>query len=386
MSNEQTTPLVTDREASHRRITPEMVAVEMARVGKELRSLGSYVETANADAIRHWAHGIGDMNPLWTDEAYAVGTRWKGIVAPPTMVLCLDRNVLSSGPRGFPGLHGWHLGCSFEWLGPIVRDHSFRGRAWMESIEEVESSYAGGVAYDQTILTEIVDTVDDSLVCTARSFIRRFERDRARETKKYTRPAKQAWEGEEIQAIAERYRAEKLAIRGATPRYVDDVKVGGGVGELVRGPLTVTDCMAFNMGWGGAYVFAHGFAYEFLHKAPGAFPPNESNIPDSPERTHWVDAFAQQIGAPAAFDYGPQRVSWAGTLLTNWIGDDGFLSYLKVRILRPNYHGDLVTYGGRITDTDIASGTVEIVFEATNQLGEIVADGTATATLPRRKS
>jgi acyl dehydratase len=33
--------------------------------------------------IRHFADGLGDTNPLWTDEEYAKRTKWGGIIAPP---------------------------------------------------------------------------------------------------------------------------------------------------------------------------------------------------------------------------------------------------------------------------------------------------------------
>lgn len=252
----------------------------------------------------------------------------------------------------------------------------------MESVERVDSAYAGGDAYDQTILTELSDDTG-SLVCEARSMIRRFERDKARETKKYKRTHKQAWTDQQIAEVAERYANE--VIRGADPRYVEDVQVGETLPEMIRGPLTITDCMAFNMGWGGAYVFAHGYAYRFLRRAPGGFPPNESNIPDSPERTHWVDAFAQAIGAPAAFDYGPQRISWCGTLLTNWMSDEGLLKRMRVRNLRPNYHGDLVTFHGKVVSIgDESPRSVRIDIEGINQLDEVVCDATATVELPQR--
>jgi hypothetical protein len=144
------------------------------------------------------------------------------------------------------------------------------------------------------------------------------------------------------------------------------------------------DCIAFVTGWGGAFLFAHGFAHDFLKRHPDAFPRNESNIPDSPERTHWVDKFAQAIGAPAAFDYGPQRIAWCGTLLTNWMGDAGILRRLHPRILRPNYHGDTVWITGSVSSVSVAERKVEVSLEGRNQLDEVVADGTATVELPSR--
>src|SRR5690349_10200875 len=40
-------------------------------------------EQASRDGIRHYAHGFGDDNPLWTDPDHAAASRWGGVIAPP---------------------------------------------------------------------------------------------------------------------------------------------------------------------------------------------------------------------------------------------------------------------------------------------------------------
>jgi hypothetical protein len=55
------------------RITEEASAELRAHWGADSSASG-YLETAARDAIRHFAPGIGDTNPLWRDEAYAAGT------------------------------------------------------------------------------------------------------------------------------------------------------------------------------------------------------------------------------------------------------------------------------------------------------------------------
>ena len=114
------------------------------------------------------------------------------------------------------------------------------------------------------------------------------------------------------------------------------------------------------------------------------FPPNAANIPDSPERTHWSDEFAQAIGAPAAFDYGPQRIAWCGTLVTNWMGDDARLKRRSVQLLKPNYHGNTLMIGGVVRGVDHAAREVTIDLRGVNQLDELIVDGGATVTLPDR--
>ena len=41
---------------------------------------------------------------------------------------------------------------------------------------------------------------------------------------------------------------------------------------------------------------------------------------------------AKDIGAPGTYDYGPERVSCLSQLMTNWIGDNGFLKKLYAEV------------------------------------------------------
>jgi acyl dehydratase len=376
--------VVLGTEASYRQITPEMIERERLRIGKPLSRVQPHVEVATKDAIRHWVWGTGDRNPLYLDEEYARSTKWHDIIAPPGMVQCLDRNIIGASMRGFPGIHSWQLGNSFEWFAPILRDTDTIGYSTIESIEEVQSSYAGGLAVDQTIKMDLHDRATGTLLCTARTYLRRFARHAAARANKYGGRQKQSYTDDELREIASLYEQEE--IRGHAPRYVEDVVLGESLPKIVRGPITIMDCIAFNIGWGGAYIFANGYSWDFLKKHPGAFPPNESNIPDTPERTHYNDQFAQAVGAPAAFDYGPMRVTWTQTMITNWIGDDGMLTKHRARILKPNYHGDTIYITGQVSGVDAQAGEVHFEMEGRNQLGEVVVDATATAVLPRRQT
>ncbi|MDP6509730.1 MAG: MaoC family dehydratase N-terminal domain-containing protein [Dehalococcoidia bacterium] len=71
------------------------VAMETLRRMKEvpLRATFPYHEVATKDAIRHFAFGYRDTNPLWTDEEYASGTRYGGIVAPPTFLCSCQSGI-----------------------------------------------------------------------------------------------------------------------------------------------------------------------------------------------------------------------------------------------------------------------------------------------------
>ena len=64
-------------------ITDEKIDALRQRMGVERPIPYPYHTEASRDAIRHFAHGIGDLNPLWQDLEYANQTRWGDIIAPP---------------------------------------------------------------------------------------------------------------------------------------------------------------------------------------------------------------------------------------------------------------------------------------------------------------
>ena len=68
-------------------ITDDMIDALRQRIGQERPIPYPYNTEASRDAIRHFAHGIGDMNPLWQDPDYAAATRWGGVMAPPCFLL-----------------------------------------------------------------------------------------------------------------------------------------------------------------------------------------------------------------------------------------------------------------------------------------------------------
>jgi len=163
--------------------------------------------------------------------------------------------------------------------------------------------------------------------------------------------------------------------------------VGDVVPPIVKGPMTVTGFIAYAQGWGGLYIRANKLAWKQLVKHPGLGLPNAVGIPDVPERVHWENDLATDVGTPAAYDYGPERCSWLTHHVTNWMGDSGFLRRHNSQIRRHNPVGDWMTINGTVTaittDTD-GSPLVEITQEARQQDGELSATGVALVRLPSR--
>jgi hypothetical protein len=172
-------------------------------------------------------------------------------------------------------------------------------------------------------------------------------------------------------------------VRGATPRYWEDVQVGDVLPRMVKGPMTVTGFICYAQGWGGLYIRANKLAWKMQQKHPGTGIKNRFGVPDCPERVHWDEAFALEVGA---YDYGPERCSWLTHQLTNWIGDDGFLRKSKCQIRRHNPDGDVIFIDGTVTRKFVEDGKhlVEISQKAVTHRGELSASGAAIVELPSR--
>lgn len=363
-------------------ITEEALQELRKRIGKRVKStLEPWVSEANADAIRHFAHGIGDDNPLWTDLDYATKTRYGTIIAPPTFLYATDR-VISGYVGGLPGVHAMFAGSDWRWYLPIRLGTKIRTEVYLKDLVEHKTKYAGR-AIQQIYHGDFFDNQGMKLAeCDSWCF--RTERGTAREKGrkyKHIKPRK-VYSQEEIDRIAELYDREE--IRGNRPRYWEDVEEGEALPKIVKGPMTVTGFLAFVQGWGGLYIRAHKIAFKQFRKHRGLAIPNAYGIPDVPERVHWEADLAKAIGTPEAYDYGPERVSWMAHLMTNWIGDDGWLERLNAKIVRHNPVGDTLYISGTVAQRyqKEGRGFVECKLLATNQDGEHSCEAEATVILP----
>jgi acyl dehydratase len=342
---------------------------------------------ATRDNIRHYAHGIGDDNPLWCDPDYATQGRFGTIVAPPSFVFALNR-ILSGYVGGLPGIHAMWAGADLTWHQPIVRGTEVRTKAHLKDLVEHQTSFAGR-AVQQIYHVDYHDAADDTLLGSGDSWCFRTERDTARElgtkyAKAKARPPMRYSAGD-LEEIFGRYDAE--ALRGAETRFHEDVEVGQDLPPMVKGPMTVTGFIAYAQGWGGLYIRANRMAHKQLRKHPGLGIANAFGIPDVPERVHWENDLAAEVGTPAAYDYGPERCSWLTHHLTDWMGDDGDLRRHQCQIRHHNVVGDWIVITGKVTGKGVdgeGRPVVEIEQVAHNQHGDVSARGQGTVGLPSK--
>jgi acyl dehydratase len=366
-------------------ISPEALEALRRRVGV-VYPARAWNEFATRDAIRHFAEGLGDPNPLWSDPEYAAAGPHGGIIAPPTFLhVFSSAGATISGP-GLPGVFALYAGDEFEFVRPVREGERIVGRHCILELQERRSRWASAGLH-QLLETAYYDEAGE-LVGRLVNRLVRAGRGQARTTSKTDKTYEPyRYSKSEMKEIAESYQAEER--RGDVPRHVESVTEGDSLGHVTKGPLTVTDMVTWMMGWGGPLCKAHGIAYSFFRKHPGAAIVDPvTNIPDFAEAAHWDMAFAQRSGVASMYDIGFQRVAWFGHLVTNWMGDHGRLRRLKVDLKTPNYVGDCTWIRGEVARVAADEGGEQVVhcaLWADNQRGHRHAVGSAEVVLPSER-
>jgi len=359
----------------------------VARIGKPVPMGQQFNEVATKDAIRHFAEGYGDNNPLWNDEKYARNSRFGCMVAPPLFLYSCEALGIGAAGMGLPGAHGLWASDEWEWFRPVLVDERIDVEGKLVELKEVWGRFAERL-FDQVGETTYMDgkgNVVARRLMLCRRFIRYPETGKGEKRDKYRDIANHKYTQDELDRIFSDY--DKEQIRGPIPRYWEDVKVGDELTHVVKGPLTVTDLIAWCIGVGPApFIRAHGIRLAYDRQHPAAALPNSLGIPDIPQRVHWEKELAQSIGIPAPFDQGNQRITWVSQVMTNWMGDDGFLKKMTVQLRRPNLIGDTCWCRGKVVRKAVEHGQhlVDCELWADNQRGERSATATASAVLPSR--
>ena len=357
-------------------------ALEEARelIGVDLRRTGQQWNTeASPDAVRHFCWGLGDDNPLFTDPDYGAGTKWRSALAPGCFLYTIDTTVVAPKLRGIQWLYG---GTDFEWYEPIRHRDRFTVSAKL--LDAVEK--AGGKAAKFIIQTGETRYTNQhgQLVCVAHGHTARTARSKASGGLSYAPRETHSYSPEELEAIGHAIETEEL--RGASPRIWEEVEVGTAIQPMLKGPLNITDMICWYSGGGHSYQ-SHRRAVMHRRRHPAdAFVNAETGAQDSAARGHTESRMAREVGMPGGYDVGPQRISWMGQLMTNWMGDEGFLRRLNVSVRRPNIFGDVSWCRAEIVERRIDDGAhvVDLALRVENQLGEVTAKGEATVALPVR--
>lgn len=343
---------------------------------------------ATRDTIRHYAWGIGDDNPLYCDPDYAATTRWGTVIAPPTFYYGVFDAVVAPG---LPDVQWFYAGAKWRFFKPARRGDVFDVKAAYVGAKPVSGDKVERMIL-QTGLVEYRDQTGD-LQASVDSHCFRVARSGASGGLSYAPRDEHVYTAAEIDEI--RHRAITEYRRGAETLYLEDVGVGDVLPGTIRGPIVQMDMTAYYAGAVGTSGYKSTklkWKYQhWAHHAPEKLPNNYDRsyfgAKVLPSIGHQDKKIAvSELGMPGPYDNGPQRIAMLATCVTNWMGDDGFIRELDIRLHLPVIFGDCTITRGHVTGARIVNGEglVEIALSAENQLGQVTASGTALVVLPTR--
>jgi acyl dehydratase len=363
-------------------ITDEGLAAAAALIGKPLRrSRMQWIETATRDAIRHFAWGIGDDNPLWLDQDYAAACPTGGLIAPPCLLYALDSTIIA--PK-LPGVQWIYAGTDFAWFDHIRIDTTFEVEAKLLK-QEIKSGRRFARWVLQSGEVRYMDQAGN-LIATAIGKVARTQRGKPGSGGGSNEPLIHHYSAEELNNIENQVLSE--ARRGETPLYFEDVEIGESIPSVIKGPLTTTDILAWYSASQGAlhYGGAHGDVVRYRQRHADYHLNTTTGAKDSAGRGHLESGTGSDVGMGGTYDIGPQRIAWAQHMLCNWMSDHGFLHKLNVTVRAPNLVGNTTWWHGTV-EAKREIGAVKLVdlkVKAVNQREEHSASGTATVVLPSR--
>ncbi len=351
-------------------------AVTEEMTGKIVEERQPWVSSVTEDAIKHFAYGTDDDNPLWTDSGYAAGTGKGKNQAPPAFVFVNRYPILHGAPMKAP-LASLIGGVEVEWSGNVYAGDTLSSEPRQKEFFEKRNKEGRRLNF---VISEIdYRNQDNALVARATGTMIMATQIGLQTMMEHRVPR---YDDGALERLESTWRDEYR--RGADTLFFEDVETRSDIPSIVRGPLTIGDMVAWNAAIGPSYK-AGRWGYLDLSKAmhTAMFNP-VTGFPVKYSQQHEDANMAAGRGMPAPFDNGVMRFGWVAPLVTNWMGDDGFLKRLKVQVVRPGLYGDLTTYSGRITARDDGTNTVTLEITGTRQDGMVNTRGDAEVVLPGR--
>ena len=365
-------------------ITDEALQEWTQRIGVKLRIGNIFNQLASYEAIRNYVSGIGDVNPLYHDEEYAKGTRYGSIVAPPNWCYSVFPTWVL---QGLAGIHAFHSGNEWEFYKPIHVNDKITPECIFTGFDVKASKFAGKMVMEYQRANFYNQRKE--LVAKTDLWIVRAERQTARKEGKYSQiQLPHPWTEEGLAKVDEDVLAEE--VRGSSVRFWEDVLEGEELKPVVKGPFGLTDMIAYCVGAAPVQIAAHGVQLREYRKHPAwAFRDSQTCAWEPVYGVHYNKAAANAAGLPYPYDVGAQRQGWLINLLTNWMGDEGWLKKNYAEYRRFVYLSDVVWLKGKVTKKYVDNDgeyCVDIETHAINQREEDTMPGHSTVVLPSKEN
>ena len=378
--------------AGPRAIDEETIELVRRMIGINVhRSPRHKNEVTSSDSFRQFAYGYGDDNPLWCDRAYGSASSWGSVIAPPIYPYTAgvskpvrwtdaEQAIMRAGDP-LRGIGQYMCGDRWVFVKPIrPGDILYRSQNLHDAVLK-KSQFGGGAG---ALVSHRVSWDGEDGQPFAYRFLDYFhaDREKSRQSGKYRSLEPPSYTDDDIARYDALYAAEE--VRGATPRLLSDVAVGDEIGPIAKGPISVTDIVCWHSGTGmGEFgVSALRLGWKNRQRVGGFYQKNAQGFWDAAMRAHWDQAWAEQLGQPAPYDYGIMRSTWLCHLVTNWAGDDAWVWKASSRVRKFNHMGDASIVSGTVREIDAANNAVTIDAKVVNQRGDVSCDGWITVILP----
>ena len=341
--------------------------------GREFIERQPWINQVTRDSIRHFATAICDDNPLWMSDA-ETGTGPSP--APPGILVAARYPVLHGAPLDLP-LLSLLSEIEYTWERTIHEGEQLRSSPQLGEVRDVTDPSGVRRIYVDSQTT--YSNAGGEILGRARATVVRMLNHHSYEVPDWS---VYRYSDEEREHIIDGIYAE--ARTGARRLGEHEFVEGTRLPAIVRGPLTIGDMVCWHSGVGPSYRpgplgYKDALAtpqFRVRHPVTG--------WPIKYMLQHEDVNLAHQRGMPAPFDNGVMRFAWVSPLLTNWIGDEGFLSKLRVKVNLPFFYGDTCWYTGEVTHRckEEDSWRVQIALTGINQHGAVITTGGAEVLLP----
>lgn len=378
-------------------IDDAMIESMRAKAGANLRIEHSVNnEVATRIAVTKFVGGIGDINPLWTDADHATASPYGGPVAPPSFII----GCFSGIQFGWPGLGSFHSMSHITFDRPVYRGDTVNSSCLYDGFDGPAPSKFAGRSVTDKFINSYVNQLGEQ-IATIRWNVINYERgNRLAKTKAESSGAENAekkpsgpqlphpWDLDEVAEIEKRILAEHP--RGAEPRYWEDVNVGDALDVITKGPIGLTDEIAFVAGGGTPIprLKAHAASLHDYQAHPAwAFRDPITSANEPIYSVHYNYQAAQAMGVAFQYDVGFQRQCWQIHQLTHWAGDAAWIKECSAQYRKFVYLSDVVELRGEVIDKrvdDDGEHVVEVRTSAVNQRDENSMPGGAVIALPTK--
>ena len=279
--------------------------------------------------------GIGDDNPLWCNADHGNRSRWGERLAPPCFYYAVDETSVASGYSDRRRLYR-HV----QWTFYDVLKINTALTASTELLSEKE--FNGDI--EQFGQVNFYAAQGQHLASANTRCVRRLAAAPSIEERAEIR-----YSGAQLDAIETSILSEQR--RGQQPRLWEKTSPGEALGPLLKGPLSIMDVVA----WCAATT---GVAQD--------------------------DADHSEGGLHDQCATGPQLTTWVSQLLTDWMGDDGFLHSFELEIFELPPLGSTTKIQGQVTalTKEPAGPTACVELQAHSYFGSTFATGHGKILLP----